>query len=251
VKLIYDWRSVDQSVLVSGSHLKPMIRFLFSIRQLRISWCGTPSLTRGWVCNLLVQLLLGLARAFILWSKSRRTHDPILLFRMRLPQPGGPGSRIYIPEEQGGPVIPPGTGFPFHRLLRLAGLRWRYSNLPPHRAGRTNRLVNCLIHLILPVALGPRVYSASNRNECQKHKNKFLGSRARPASKANNLTAICESIIWTIRDSQHLTTAQASMVCYGDSFYFKESTLKIKKGLTQSSTFTVAPPPQLESCSPN
>jgi hypothetical protein len=27
----------------------------------------------------------------------------------RLPQPGGPGPRIYIPQEQGGPVIPPGT----------------------------------------------------------------------------------------------------------------------------------------------
>jgi hypothetical protein len=49
----------------------------------------------------------------------------------RLPQSGGPGSRIYIPQEQGGPVIPPGTAFPFRRLLRLAGLRWRYSNLPP------------------------------------------------------------------------------------------------------------------------
>jgi hypothetical protein len=50
----------------------------------------------------------------------------------RLPQPGGPGPRIYIPQEQGGPVITPGTGFPFRRLLRLAGLRWRYSN-PPQR----------------------------------------------------------------------------------------------------------------------
>jgi hypothetical protein len=26
---------------------------------------------------------------------------------------------------------PAGTGFPFSRLLRLAGLRWRYANLPP------------------------------------------------------------------------------------------------------------------------
>jgi hypothetical protein len=50
----------------------------------------------------------------------------------RLPQPGGPGSRIHIPPEQGGPVIPPDTGFPFRRLLQLAGLRWRYSNPPPH-----------------------------------------------------------------------------------------------------------------------
>jgi hypothetical protein len=49
----------------------------------------------------------------------------------RLPQPGGPGPRIYIRQEQRGPVIPPGTGFPFRLLLRLAGLRWRYSNPPP------------------------------------------------------------------------------------------------------------------------
>jgi hypothetical protein len=39
---------------------------------------------------------------------------------------------IYIPQGQGGPVIPPHTGFPFRRLLLLAGLRWRYSNPPRH-----------------------------------------------------------------------------------------------------------------------
>jgi hypothetical protein len=50
---------------------------------------------------------------------------------LRLPQPGGPGTPIYTPHEQCGPVIPPATGFPFRHLLRLAGLRWRYSNLPP------------------------------------------------------------------------------------------------------------------------
>jgi hypothetical protein len=49
----------------------------------------------------------------------------------RLSQPGGPGPLIYIPQEKGGPVIPPGTRFPFRRLVRLAGLRWRYSNPPP------------------------------------------------------------------------------------------------------------------------
>jgi hypothetical protein len=39
---------------------------------------------------------------------------------------------MYIPQEQGGPVISTGTGFPFRRPLRLAGLRWRYSNPPSH-----------------------------------------------------------------------------------------------------------------------
>jgi hypothetical protein len=59
----------------------------------------------------------------------------------RLPQPGGSGPRIYISQEQGCPIIPPGTGFNFRRLLRLAGLRWRYSNQPPR--GEITDSVNC------------------------------------------------------------------------------------------------------------
>jgi hypothetical protein len=50
----------------------------------------------------------------------------------RFPQPGGPGSWIYSPQEQGSPDIPLGTGFPLHCLLQLTGLWWRYSNPPPH-----------------------------------------------------------------------------------------------------------------------
>jgi hypothetical protein len=40
--------------------------------------------------------------------------------------------------------------------------------------------------------MGLGVYSASNRNEYQ---NMFLGSRARPKRKADNLTAIYEPIV--------------------------------------------------------
>jgi hypothetical protein len=42
------------------------------------------------------------------WSESLRTRNHTLLSHLRLPQPGGPDSRIYIPHEQGGLVIPPG-----------------------------------------------------------------------------------------------------------------------------------------------
>jgi hypothetical protein len=64
---------------------------------------------RGQVCNLL--LLLGLASAVPLRSESHLTQDHTLLTQfLRLPQPVGPGPRIYIPQEQGGPVISPGTG---------------------------------------------------------------------------------------------------------------------------------------------
>jgi hypothetical protein len=46
------------------------------------------------------------------------------------------------------------------------------------------------IYLILPTALGPGVYSAYNRNEYQKQKIMFLGSKVRPLRRADNLTAI-------------------------------------------------------------
>jgi hypothetical protein len=69
----------------------------------------TSSLTRGWVCHL--QLLLALASAFILGSESRGTRNHNLLSQIR--------------------------DFPFCRLLRLVGLRWRYSTPPPHGNGQT------------------------------------------------------------------------------------------------------------------
>jgi hypothetical protein len=94
-------------------------QFLFLLeiffRQLCVCYFVLPSLTRWRVCNLLIQLFLGLARAVTLGSKSHRTHGHILLSHLRLPQPGGPGPHIYIPQEQGGP----GTGFPFCHFLRL------------------------------------------------------------------------------------------------------------------------------------
>jgi hypothetical protein len=65
---------------------------------------GALSLTRGRACRL--QLLLALASADIFGSDSRWTRDHNLLSQIE--------------------------DFPFRRLLRLAGLRWRYSTPPPH-----------------------------------------------------------------------------------------------------------------------
>jgi hypothetical protein len=64
---------------------------------------------RGRVCRL--QLLLILASAVILWSESRGTRDHSLLSQIR--------------------------DFPFCLLLRLTGLRWRYST--PLHTGLTER----------------------------------------------------------------------------------------------------------------
>jgi hypothetical protein len=52
--------------------------------------------------------------------------------------------------------------------------------------------------------LGSGAHSASNRNEHQKQNIMFLGSRARPLRRAVNLTAICEPILYTTWNPQHL-----------------------------------------------
>jgi hypothetical protein len=57
--------------------------------------------------------------------------------------------------------------------------------------------------LIFPAALGPGVYSASNRNEYQKQKNNVSGvggGKARSVRRTDNLNAICESIVYTMWD---------------------------------------------------
>jgi hypothetical protein len=77
-------------------------QILIIVWQLRVCF-GAPSLTRGRVCRL--QLLLALSSAVIFGSESRRTRGHILLSQIR--------------------------DFPFRRLLRLAGSRWRYSTPPP------------------------------------------------------------------------------------------------------------------------
>jgi hypothetical protein len=63
------------------------------------------------------------------WDRVPRNSLPYFTVSdLKLPQPGESGFRIYIPQERDGPVMRPGTGFPFRRLLRFAGLRWRHSN---------------------------------------------------------------------------------------------------------------------------
>jgi hypothetical protein len=47
-------------------------------RHLRVSSCGAPSLTRGRVSNLPIQLLRGLSSAETLRCKSRRTPNHVL-----------------------------------------------------------------------------------------------------------------------------------------------------------------------------
>jgi hypothetical protein len=44
------------------------------------------------------------------------------------------------------------------------------------------------------------------------------GGKGRPARKADNLTAICESTVYKMWESRRLTTLWSSTACYRDSF---------------------------------
>jgi hypothetical protein len=46
------------------------------------------------------------------------------------------------------------------------------------------------------------------------------GGKGQPASKAHNLTVICERIAQNIWESRPLTTPWASTACYRDNFTF-------------------------------
>jgi hypothetical protein len=48
----------------------------------------------------------------------------------------------------------------------------------------------------------------------------LLGGKGPPARKADNLTAICESVIWKMREPRRHTTLWASTAYYKDSFTF-------------------------------
>jgi hypothetical protein len=62
----------------------------------------------------------------------------------------------------------------------------------------------------------PGVDSASNRNEYQESS----WGKGRPACKADNLTAICEPIVWKMWEPWRLTILWASTACYRDSSFF-------------------------------
>jgi hypothetical protein len=129
-KLCYDRRSVGQSVLVSSTHLGLTTRFLLveTVAGL-LMWDALSDERTG----LPFTIAAGPRQRVLSWVRVPRESWPYFtVSNSRLPQPEGTGPRIYIPQEEGGPVIPPGTGFPFRRLLLLAGLWWRYLN-PPSR----------------------------------------------------------------------------------------------------------------------
>jgi hypothetical protein len=139
----------------------------------RFSFFATELLRSQSLCNILSDERMSLSFTIAAGSR-QRSHSRVLVlldpwpyftvWDSRLSQPGEPGPCTYTTQEQGGPVIAPGTAFPFRRLLRLAGLRWSYSNPPPHWiivcflvTGDTTCQQNC--SLATAVVLSP-VYTA-------------------------------------------------------------------------------------------
>jgi hypothetical protein len=111
-ELLYDWRFIANQFVLATSPLTLAINnFIFQLNTCGYSPYVTSSLTRGWVYRL--QLLLVLAIAVILRSESS----------------GRARFQYLYPPGRGWPGYSPSTGFPFRRLLQLAGLRWRYSPL--------------------------------------------------------------------------------------------------------------------------
>jgi hypothetical protein len=93
------------------------------------------------LCNILSDERMGLSFTFaagprqLSYSHVRVPRDSWPHFTVsdsRLSQPRGRGPRIYIPTGIGWPSYTPRHWVPFRHLLRLAGLRRRYSTLPPH-----------------------------------------------------------------------------------------------------------------------
>jgi hypothetical protein len=79
------------------------------------------------------------------------------------------------------------------------------------------RSLDVSIYVILPAALWPRGLTQpltviSTRN--------LSGGKGRPVRKADNLTAICRSIVYKKCEPRRLTTIWASAACYRDSLLY-------------------------------
>jgi hypothetical protein len=78
------------------------------------------------------KLFLVLGSTVILGSKSRVCNDHNLLSQIRdSSNLEGQASVFIFLRKMGDPVTTPGNCLYFRRILRLASLRWRYSNPPP------------------------------------------------------------------------------------------------------------------------
>jgi hypothetical protein len=110
-ELLYDWRYTANQFALATSPLRPTTsNFIFQLNTCSYSPYITFFLTRGWVCYLQFS---GPNPARLMTTFYCHRFETLSNWRARSPYLYPPGT--------GGPVIPPGIGFAFHRLLRLEG----------------------------------------------------------------------------------------------------------------------------------
>jgi hypothetical protein len=119
----------SQPVRLGFKTLETQDQYFFSTEQLQLESVCNICLTRRW--GLMFTISAGpRQRSHSRVTVSRGSWPHFTVWDSRVPQPGGPGPCTYILQENGDPVTPPGTGFTFRRLLRLAGPRWSYWTPP-------------------------------------------------------------------------------------------------------------------------
>jgi hypothetical protein len=141
-ELLYDWWFTANQSILAPSPLRPMNSNFFQLNPCSHNPYAASSLKRWWVS---FTVAAGSHQCSHYWVRVLWDSWPYFtLLNSRLTQPGGPCACIYISQAQGGPIMPPGTTFPFGRLLRLTGIWWWYSNLPPCGDSFTTDFVPCL-----------------------------------------------------------------------------------------------------------
>jgi hypothetical protein len=139
-ELLYHWRFTAYQFVLATSPLRPRTSNSFQLS----------------LCNILSDERMGLSFTIIAGPRqgnNSRFRDPrhswpdFTASDSRLPPNCGAMSLYLYPPGSGWPSYTPGTAFPFHRLLRLAGLRWRYSNPPPNGLSRSQMCVRSKVNL--------------------------------------------------------------------------------------------------------
>jgi hypothetical protein len=130
-ELLYDWRFTANQFVLATSPLRLTIsNFIFQLNTCGYSPFVTSSLTRGWVCRL---LLLALASAVILRSESYGTHDHILLSQIRDSPDLKDQVPVFIsPRKRVALLYPQALGFLFISSYDSQGYGGGYSTPPPH-----------------------------------------------------------------------------------------------------------------------
>jgi hypothetical protein len=142
-KLCYERWSVGHSVLVSDLHLGATVRECGFVDVGCPIWQEGESVIYNCCWSFTVQSFSGPSHAELNHiSLSQGRGSPKLVGQVPVfISPRNRVSRLYLP----------GTGFPFRRLLRLAGIRWRYSNPPPRRVVELSKSKTKLCTLQLTV----------------------------------------------------------------------------------------------------